>query len=279
MLVKNGYTIRKCRSCGLAMTEFARDYEPFVRSFYQKGYFTGDPRYGAFVHYKNDKKCINRNTAKVLTHIRKIKKTGKLLDVGCAMGFFVQQAIAAGYDAYGIDPSAYAISQANSGIAGRLRQATVATAKYEKGSFDIITLFDVFEHLLDPLTSLKKLSQLLAPGGIIVIATGDTGSLAARIFGRRWTFYNPPQHLFYYDRKTMSEILARGGIKPFRWFRVGKVLSLGYILHLAYTLSEVPAARDFLKLAVKFKFDTLPLVVPLGDNMVVIAEKTANRTE
>lgn len=273
-LKKNGYRIYRCDRCGLARTDLHANYESFVIDHYSKGYFTGNPQYSAYANYKEDKPFIVRNMKKFLREVKKIKPTGKLLDVGCAMGFFVELALRAGYDAYGFDPSEYAVSNAVS-LNGhtRIRLGSIASVSYPLKTFDVITLFDVFEHLGDPQKDLQKLYGLLKDDGIIVIATGDTESFMAKQLGRRWTFYIPPQHLFFFNRTTLTKLLKTGHWEPVRWFQIGKWLSFRYVLHLARTTGESKLGAWLYELTKALHLGRIPLYLPLRDNMVVIARK------
>lgn len=274
-IVKNRHTIYRCPVCGLKRTDLRQNYEEFVATHYSRGYYTGDPRYSAYANYKDDKKVILRNLRKFLTRIKKHKKEGKLLDVGCAMGFFVELALSHGFDAYGVDASQYAVTQAQKVNGGhRIALGTIGSVTYRPKSFDVISLFDVFEHLGDPQRDLRRLRTFLKDDGIMIIATGDTQSLAARLLGRRWTFYIPPQHLFFFNRDNLTRVLKDEGLVPVEWFRIGKWLSLRYVLHLARTTGESVVAAWLYDLTQRVKLGRVPLFVPLGDNMVVIARKS-----
>ena len=273
-LKKNGYSIYRWEACGLARTDLHQNYEKFLHNHYSKGYFTGKQECGAFVDYKDDKPMIARNMKKFLAEIKKHKKRGKLLEAGCAMGFFVELALDEGFDAYGFDPSAYAVQNAGK-LNGhkRIIQGAIHTVDYKPKSFDIIALFDVFEHLGDPQRDLRKLSSFLKDDGILVIATGNTQSAMAKLFGRRWTFYIPPQHLFFFHRDNLTQLLAKEQLKPIRWFGIGKWLSLRYVLHLGRTTGESRIAAFLYKILGHSPLAKIPLYLPLGDNMVVIARK------
>ncbi len=271
---KNGYEIWDCPNCGFKSTDLHQDYKIFVQKFYSQEYFTGDPTRGAYFDYKRDKPYIVRNMKKVLTKIKLYKRGGRLLDVGCAMGFFVELALDAGFDAYGIDPSHYAISNRAENLNGRLQMGTVDTIRFAAKSFDVITMLDVIEHLPDPRRVLKKALTLLKDDGIVVIATGDTDSVYAKIFKRRWTFYNPPQHLHFFSRRIFLKFLLETGFKPLTTFIIGKWLSLRYVLHLAKTGAESIFAGRLSYLVKKIRIDWLPLFLPARDNFVVIARKT-----
>ena len=273
-LHKNGHDIYRCPACGLARTQLEEEYKTFIVDHYSRGYYTGDPAYGAYASYKEDKPHIVRNMKKFLGSIKKVKPTGRLLDVGCAMGYFVELALSQGYDAHGFDASAYAVDHAKKALLnGRVQLGDVSSLSYPKKSFDVITMFDVFEHLGDPAADLARVRQWLADDGVLVIATGDTQSTAAKLLGRRWTFYIPPQHLFFFNRKNLTTLLTRQGLEPVSWFRVGKWLSLQYVLHLARTTGESMIARWLYDLVRLTPLGHLPLYVPMRDNMIVMVRK------
>jgi 2-polyprenyl-3-methyl-5-hydroxy-6-metoxy-1,4-benzoquinol methylase len=271
---KNGYSIYRCDNCGLEMTELKQNINTFIKSNYSKGYFNGKVESGAYINYRDDKLYIQKNLDKFIKEIKKIKPNGTLLDVGCAMGFFIEIANKAGFNTYGFDPSEYAIGEVNQNISNKVKVGTIDSVTYPKKKFDVITLFDVFEHLADPLQDMKRINSWLKDDGIIVIATGNIDSLAAKILKRRWTFYIPPQHLFFYNHKTITHLLSLSGFIPTKWFSIGKWLSLRYVLHLARTTGESKIAEILFRLTHQLKIDSLPLYIPMQDNMVVIAEKS-----
>ncbi len=273
-LEKNGYKIYRCVDCGLARTNLKKKYKDFVEEHYNKGYFTGDPTRSAYINYKDDKKFIVKNMQQFLQKVETYKPKGKLLDAGCALGFFVELAISHGYDAYGFDPSVYAVAEAQK-LVGRKRisEGTIDSVHYKEKSFDVITLFDVFEHLSDPSHDIEKLSRFLKDDGIIVIATGDTNSVMAKMLKRRWTFYIPPQHLFFFNKKTLTALLTQQRLQPVEWFRIGKWLSLRYVLHLAKTTGESKMAHFFYRHMTRWNAHQVPLYLPVGDNMVTIVQK------
>lgn len=273
-LRKNNYTIVRCDSCGLAATILDEAYDRFVKRHYEKGYFTGDPSRSAYVSYRDDKPYIVKNMTKILRQIQRVKPKGNVLDVGCAMGFFIELCHRRGYDSYGFDASAYAATEAKRLVGpGRVKVSTIESSAYPPGSFDVITLLDVFEHLADPRANLKHLSKFLKNDGVLILATGDTSSFLAKLLKRRWTFYIPPQHLFFFNKKNLTELLTQAGFRPVTWFRVGKWVSLGYVLHLARTTGESKFAKWLYPFIGNTKLGRLPMYLSVRDNMVVIAKK------
>ena len=273
-LHKNGFDLYKCVSCGLIRTDLKEKYETFVEKHYSRGYFTGDATRSAYADYGKDKAYITKNLNKFLRFIRERKTRGTFLDVGCAYGYAVESALAYGFDAYGFDASLHAVEEAKTLVGSkRIQQGLISNVSYGQQKFDVVSLFDVFEHLADPVRDIKRLAGFLSPDGVMMIATGDVKSVAARIFGRRWTFFIPPQHLFFFDHKTMTTALEKAGLKPVKWYRIGKWLSLGYVLHLGRTTGESKVASLFYRLIGNTLLARLPVYIPMMDNMIVLAER------
>lgn len=273
-IVKNGYAIFHCHSCGLYETDLKKNYESFVKEFYGKGYFTGDPKRMAYASYKRDKLYIARNMHNLMLKVKQYKKNGKLLEAGCAYGYFLELALREGYDAYGFDPSAHAVAEAQKHVGKqRVKKGTIGSIQYPAETFDVIALFDVFEHLSDPRKDIQKLVSMLADDGILVIATGDTRSVMARILKRRWTFFNPPQHLFFFNQSNLTAFLRQLGLTPLEWFRIGKWLSIEYVLHLAETGAESVAGKVLHRIIGHTFLGRIPIYLSVRDNMVVIAKK------
>lgn len=272
-LLKNGYQLFRCKNCGLIFYDFKRDYKRFLEKQYAKGYFTGKPRLDSYFNYGKDKANIVKNMRWYLKETLPFKKKGKLLDVGCAYGYFMEVAKEAGFEVFGVDPSDYAVKQAKKKFGKKVKKTFLSEVNFREKSFDVVTLFDVFEHLKDPWQDLEKVRRILKDNGILIIATGDTGSLWAKITGRRWTFWNPPQHIFYFNQENITKILKEVGFEVLRTTKNGKWLSLRYILHLARTVGESKVAEFFYHKVKDNYFGKIPLYLRLNDNMVVFATK------
>lgn len=272
-LLKNGYQLYRCQNCGLVFYDFKKNYKKFLEEQYSKGYYTGDPRLDSYFDYGKDKANIIKNMRWYFKEILRFKENGKLLDVGCAYGYFMEVAKEAGFEVFGVDSSDYAVKQAKKKFGKKVKKAFLSEVNFREKSFDVVTLFDVFEHLENPEGDLKKVNKILKDDGLLVIATGDTGSLWAKISGRRWTFWNPPQHIFYFNQENIKRILGETGFRIVKITKNGKWLSLRYILHLARTVGESKVAEFFYHKVKDNSFGKIPLYLRLNDNMVVFATK------
>ncbi|MCO4745773.1 MAG: class I SAM-dependent methyltransferase [Proteobacteria bacterium] len=143
-------------------------------------------------------------------HLPFTSRRGRLLDVGCGSGDFVQFASHLGWSAEGIDndPAAVASAQA----AGRnVLHGTVNSLPLRPASYDHITLGQVIEHVHDPVSLLQRCFDLLVPGGRLWLETPNLQSTGHDVFGPSWRGLEPPRHLVLFDRQSLSAALLRAG--------------------------------------------------------------------
>lgn len=275
--VKLGHQISKCPNCGLYSLNFEGDYQKFITTYYSKGFFTGGKLYRAYADYVGDKKTVLKNMKKYLTVIKKFKKKGKLLDLGCAMGFLIEEANQWNYDAYGVDISEYAVNIAkklvgnNRVIIGKVEDLDRVLGK--NNSFDIITMFDLIEHLENPKEVLKKVAKVMHKDGILVVQTGDAGSTWAKLMGKNWHFFAPPQHFYFYSQKNMKDLLEQAGFKIVKIQKVGKWVSLRYLFHMMRYINKDTIGDILYNFTAKNFLGLIPVFMRMNDNMVVIAKK------
>jgi SAM-dependent methyltransferase len=198
---KDGCDIFKCTGCGLGRTE-AENFQP--DAYYTADYFSGGHADG-YADYLGAEPVLRREFAHTVAFIRRFMAGGRLLELGCAYGFFLQEAKAY-FNAVGIelakDAAKYARRAGLNVITGIADAATLS----QLGRMDVIVLLDVIEHLPRPRDTLALCVRQLNPGGIIVITTGDFGSWTAKLAGSRWRLMTPPQHLWFFTRESMRRL-------------------------------------------------------------------------
>jgi SAM-dependent methyltransferase len=153
---------------------------------------------------------------------------GRLLDVGCAGGFFIRAAKDAGWAAQGIEISKHLCEFARNQLGVEVIQGTIQTVKFPGHFFDVISFWDVLEHVADPADALNWTRQLLKLDGALVINYPDYDSLFAKILGRRWWFLIDV-HIYYFTPETLTKLLRKCGFEPQYERRHLQVLRLGYI--------------------------------------------------
>jgi 2-polyprenyl-3-methyl-5-hydroxy-6-metoxy-1,4-benzoquinol methylase len=141
----------------------------------------------------------------VFKQIGKYKKSGHLLDVGCGIGGFVHAAQGFGWEAYGIDisPSIDIGKSYNLNVF----RTTIDQIKFPEQFFDVITLFDVIEHIPDPKKMIYHTTRILRPGGCLFLITPNINSLSSRILGSSWEAIEPQDHIALYNIRTLSSLL------------------------------------------------------------------------
>lgn len=136
---------------------------------------------------------------------------GRLLDVGCGNGDFLLEAGLRGWDAAGTEFDAQQAGYAARRSGADVRPGELSGCGFGEGSFDVITMWHVLEHMPDPLATLEAALSLLKPGGFIFVAVPDCSSWAARLFGRHWAGYDAPRHLQNFPAGTLKKTLTRAG--------------------------------------------------------------------
>jgi SAM-dependent methyltransferase len=222
---KHGCDVFKCRECGLGRSE-TREFDP--ARYYTKDYFSGQHSDG-YGDYLGSEPVLRREFARVVDVIRRSCADGRLIELGCAYGFFLQEAQRY-FDVAGIelaeDAAAHARQAGLNVVSGVADEANMARL----GPADVIVLLDVIEHLPDPHATLQLAVRHLNPGGIIVITTGDFSSLYARLAGSHWRLMTPPQHLWFFTPDSIARLADGLGLRVESLVHPGKVVPLSLIL-------------------------------------------------
>lgn len=132
----------------------------------------------------------------------------RVLDIGCGTGDALVHHRARGCTVRGVeaDPNAAAIARAR----GLDIDAAFEPARH--GAYDVVTLDQVIEHLVDPIATLRGIHTMLRPGGIVVLATPNATSAVARLAGARWIHWHAPYHLHFFTRTSLAHAAERAGL-------------------------------------------------------------------
>jgi SAM-dependent methyltransferase len=238
----NHCDILQCSNCGLGRAE-ASAFDP--AGYYTGDYFSGRHADG-YADYLGAEPVLRREFARTVDFIRKHRRGGRLLELGCAYGFFLMEA-ARHFEVAGIELAADAAEHGRrAGL--NVLQGTADEARLRQiGPVDVIVLLDVIEHLPDPRETLALCRRQLNPGGIIVVTTGDFGSLAAKLAGTRWRLMTPPQHLWFFTRQSMHRLASGLGLAVEHLDHPWKIVPLSLIsfqLRRMLGLRTAPVAGD-----------------------------------
>ena len=156
---------------------------------------------------------------------------GRLLDAGCASGYFLHQARQAGWSIAGVEPSEilYAKAREVLGSGAEIYCSVLENTAFPPASFDAITLWDVLEHVSEPVDFMKLCATLLKPGGRLFVNVPDLDSIEARLLGTRWPLLLA-EHLNYFNRASLSRCGELAGLSWVHFGRRRASFSLDYIL-------------------------------------------------
>lgn len=209
VLIKDDYPLVRCTGCSLIYVCPMPTPEAIRAHYQDPAYFAGAAEQG-YADYDAMQKALAPHFARRLAVLaRALPQRGRLLDVGCAAGFFLQQARADGWQIAGVELAREMADQA----AARL-QIPIASilAELAPGQFDAITLWEVIEHVPDPVAFLQALAARLQPGGVLMLSTPNTAHWQAQRAPEQWISYRPPAHLIYFTKPTLCAAVGRANL-------------------------------------------------------------------
>lgn len=213
--------ILRCRGCTFGFTEF-RPTEEQLHRLYR------DLNVSVYESETPGRIRTAQRHLRILTP--HAPSPGRILDVGCASGRFLEACANAGWEVVGIEPSRFLSEEAARLLRGKgeVLPMTLQQAPLAPASFDVVTLWDVLEHVPLPLDFLRYTAELLRPGGILLLNVPDLNSPQARLFGRRWPLLLP-EHLNYFTRRSLALCGRKIGLTLLEVGRRPVNFSLGYI--------------------------------------------------
>ncbi len=221
-----------CGDCGLQFLD-PQPSDDALSAIYGEGYFVGSADGEEMAKTRR----LKQATASLqLADIQRYAASrgdacplGQAIEIGCGIGDFLKVATDAEIEIRGVDVSASAVASANAYLGRSLASVgTLEDLDDAAGSLDLIVLADVIEHVRDPVAFLGRVGDLLRPGGVVFAATPALDSWSARLMGRHWMDYKP-EHLFYFDRRTVSQLFDRAGFDDVTITPGRKALSLDYV--------------------------------------------------
>jgi len=241
--IRNGYRMVQCRNCGLVYLNPRPDPET-LRLLY------------ADYHGRNGKDeaswagLMDRNFRKVSFLLNSVfPEGGKVLDIGCGYGHFMDMMKNRGWYVSGIDPSGKTVAAARKrGL--DVIEGTIDDLDSDDYSLDAVTMFYVLEHLPDPSGTMNKVFRILKRGGVLFIRIPHSTPIVRflSVFRIRNNFYDPPFHLYDFSPRTTAELLSRAGFVSINItpgeptspdVSIQKAVSLisGYMAKLLYSIS------------------------------------------
>lgn len=204
------FPVKRCRECHLIYLNprptkaeigqyYPAVYEPYLSAIEDESsrFRRWERRYGM---YKN---------LRVVT--RRVSQQGRALDIGCATGNFLVALSQAGWEVAGVDTSQVAVDYARSRFGLDVYHGELDEANYPDQHFDLVTLWNVLEHVYDPGQLLKETARITKPGGTLMFSVPNLDSFEARLFGRYWAGWDVPRHLHIFSQDVIRRYLKESG--------------------------------------------------------------------
>jgi 2-polyprenyl-3-methyl-5-hydroxy-6-metoxy-1,4-benzoquinol methylase len=200
----------KCQDCGFVFNEKIPTLEELNAHYSQYAY--------ASEGYLSPLTIKSYNL--LLDEFEKYRKTGNILDVGCGRGWFLEQARKRGWNVYGTEYSEKAIEICE-GKGISMKQGELDAAKFDGVEFDVVTSFEVIEHINNPNEDLSEIHQLLRKGGLFYLTTPNFNSVMRYYLKDQYNVIDYPEHLSYYTKKTLTKTVEKNGFKKVKFLTTG----------------------------------------------------------
>jgi len=183
------------------------------------------------------------------------KPGAKVLDIGTAGGAYLEAATKFGYEAWGMEPSQMLVAEGKKrGL--KIEQGTIDSHKFQPGTFDLVSLWDVLEHVVDAKACLRECRRLLKPDGVLLLNYPDIGTGMAKAAGKKF-WWILSVHIHHFDHKSVVNICEKTGFNVISQKPYWQTLEFGYLEGMAAHL-KVPLAGAIHKMTPKF-IQSIPL--------------------
>lgn len=269
------FKVLRCADCEFVYVS-PRYGEDEIHTLYDEEYWnSSSPKTKGYANYADEAPLYLKTFRKRLRHVRRfVKPPARVLDVGCAAGYFLRVATEAGYDGYGVEVSAPIANEAIEALgADRIHvgmlDAVPDDERFAKGSFDLVTMWDVIEHVPDPRDLLEQARAMLKPGGHLILETQNVDSRFATFLGPKWHHFKHEEHIYHFNPKTVRDVLGQAGFETLDLTSSygGKYVSFGFIAERAARLNKVASVL----LSPLSLMKRANVYMNFGDEMVVTA--------
>lgn len=207
---------------------------------------------------------------RVLLIHRYISNGGRVLDVGCSTGIFLELFKDEGWEVWGVEPSESSSVAKSRGI--KVIKNYFEKAKLPNNYFDLVVMNHTMEHLRNPLEILRKVNQIVKKNGCLFIDVPNYGGLGSRLLGEKWPYLLPKEHLHQFTKRDLESLLRNTGFKPIH------SESRSGIYEFANPLDElvesvVTFKKRFFTNLILFPYSTLATVLNMGDSISIIGKK------
>ncbi len=270
---KSGFTGVRCSRCGLVFIRPRPDSQYLEKEVYNEGYFNAERGYGIEDIEGRAKIQSKKRALSLFDEIEKTTSKGTLLDIGCAAGYFLEEASRRGWTANGVEISKFAAEKAGLKNRFNIYIGDFINLDIPANKFDLVLMLDLIEHLTSPVEGLKKAFAALKPGGLLVIETPNYESAPSKVLGKEWGLIAPEHHLFYFTPKTLTSALETAGftireMKYPRWGLADLLFSAGSFKKVGLPIGD--KEKKFVRSRLKGIRDTIRSAADIVDKSLLV---------
>jgi 2-polyprenyl-3-methyl-5-hydroxy-6-metoxy-1,4-benzoquinol methylase len=243
LIRQDPWNVKRCTHCGLGFLD-PRPSKEDLRNLYGEEYFVKHYGMGA----EPDTAKFKRKLRSFSSHIRffrRIKRKGRILDVGCGNAYFLSACREKGYEVHGLDISGWAVQYATQKLGLPIALGAVDEVELPSQSFDIITMWHFLEHTRDPQLALQKVKSWLKRDGILVVEVPNYEGTDAQHMWQAWDGWSLPYHFWHFSVQTQERLLRKSG------FRVVKSKTY-HSAAVRGALKQIPGLKLFARLISRF---------------------------
>lgn len=208
----------QCCRCNLIYV-WPKPKKEFVKNLYQKEYYqlASGKKILGYRDYEKQEIVLETYFKKKLEQINKLVggRRGKLLDIGCALGYFLELANKDGWDVSGLDISDYVVGQVRKKEL-RVVKGELIQQKFKPNSFDVMTIFQTVEHDLEPSRLLSEIRRVLKPGGVLILTTPGQKGILLTLLGKKWHGWQVEGHVVWFDKRSLKLALKKAGFRKIK---------------------------------------------------------------
>lgn len=225
--LREPYGVARC-VCGFHYL-YPRLAESAIREAYQlSSYYEGGICGYADASYTDQETALRATFKRLLNNLSRQRLTGgDFLEVGCGFGYLLDEATSYFERRVGTDFSTEAAAKARSTDA-EVFVGGIEQIPYDS-RFDCVVAIQVIEHIYKPMSFVEQLVSRTKPGGHIILATPDMGGVLRKTMGRRWPSFKVPEHVLYFDFRTLRMLMSRAGLRDVRRLPYPHAFPLGLI--------------------------------------------------
>lgn len=266
------FDVIQCQKCGLV---YVNDYLSHEKMNDMYEHYSSVFMHEIYLETQNAQ--ISDFTQKVKSIERLAPRKGKLLDIGCGYGFFLEAARRRNWEVYGIEISKHAADYAQNKFSLNVLHGTIEDAQFSECFFDVITAWDLIEHLNDPMDFIQKVRRFVKQNGLIVIKTPNQDSLYTRIGNLIYKISSGKilfpilsqygySHLYRFSPTTIKSLLEQEGFCVFRITKENSNLKILTQQHKNY------AEKPYMKMLL-YLLSFFAEVLQMQNQIIVYAKK------